>query len=264
MKEITLSTYLKLKEQSLQTEPDKYAKEIFDESTDRPTDEAYKAKSILAGAKPLLGAEEYIQLANQTDLESLGISSDEARSILSVASTSISLSEYYKLKEESKETVESQDFIDITTGKKLISLTPRASAIQQLLSSCSITLTPDEFKQLTEASKRQELNTYAKEIFGQTEMQYTNEAQEAQTILSSSRVNLSLDDFKQIVVDSTEKEPSTFPDLDGNTIMQQTNKAEIATSILAHSRVVLSSPDDIYRFTTINHSRNQFSGKLCS
>lgn len=244
MKEVTLSTYLKLRKQSHETEPDKYAKEIFSETTTKPTDKAYEAKSMLDGAKPLLGAEEYINLTNETDLESLGVTSDEAKHILSVSSASISLSEYYKLKEEAKETVESKDFVDITTGERLISPTLRASAIQKLLASCSITLTPDEFKQLTDTSKMQELNNYAKDIFGETEMQYTNEALEAQKILASSKVNLSLNDFKQMVVDSTEQEPSSFPDFDGKPIMQKTDKAEMATSILGHSRVVLSSPEE--------------------
>lgn len=241
MKEITLSTYLQLRKKSEETELNEFSKKYFDETEMTPTKEAYDAKNALDNAKPVLGAEEYIKLTNETDLESLGISKYQAKYILGIASASITLPEYHKLKEEAKETVET-DFVDITTGGKLICPTQRASAIQQLLASCKITLTPEEYKQLSETSKKQEVNDYAKKIFDVDEMVYTDEAKEAQKILASAQVNLSVDQLKQIIKDSTEQEEFTFPGFDP--MMRKTDKAQMATSILGHSNIVISSLDE--------------------
>lgn len=241
MKEITLSTYLQLRKKSQETEFDEFAKKYFDETKMTPTREASDAKIALDNATPLLGAEEYIQLTNESDLQSLGISPNEAKYILSISSSSITLPEYYKLKEEAKETVET-DFVDITTGGNLICPTQRASAIQKLLASCKITLTPEEYKQLSETSRKKEVNIFAKKIFNVDEMSYTNEALEAQKILESSQVNLTVNQLKQMIKDSTEQEQFTFPGFDP--VMRKTDKAQMATSILSHSNVVLSSLDE--------------------
>ncbi len=240
MKEISLLTYLKLRENLNGRELDNSTKMTIGRVKNKFPNIHRLIEEIFENSIPRLNVREFIQLYTKNDVDSINVLPEEIDKILNISKVYITLDEYYKLMNEVEENKETK-FLGITIDEKDTEIKNRVKAIQELLNVCKFSLKLNEFKKLREVSKNKEVNFYAPQKNGETEMKFTSEALQAQKILNASCINLKMDEYKQVLIKSFEEVKGDFPDFNGNIIMVKTSNAELATEILEKSYIVISS-----------------------